>query len=107
MSATKTELILGLGNPGKQYEMTRHNAGSWFVSALADKLGVDLRENTKLQAHVGAAHLGMRKLLLAIPTTYMNHSGFAAQKLLSFYKIEPGHLLVAHDELTCRQALCA
>jgi PTH1 family peptidyl-tRNA hydrolase len=99
LNANKTELILGLGNPGKQYEATRHNAGCWLVRTLADKLGVDLKENGKLQAYTGTAHFGARKLLLAIPTTYMNHSGFAAQKLLSFYKIEPEHLLVVHDEL--------
>lgn len=99
MTANTIDIILGLGNPGKNYEATRHNAGSWFVTKLAEKLGVELKETSKLQARVGAAHIGGRRLILAIPTTYMNHSGFPAQKLLSFYKIEPQNLLVAHDEL--------
>lgn len=99
MTANKINLILGLGNPGKNYESTRHNAGAWFVNTLADKIGAELKESSKLQARVGTAHIGTHKLILAIPTTYMNHSGFAAQKLLNFYKIEPKHLLVTHDEL--------
>lgn len=99
MNAKKTELILGLGNPGKNYTATRHNAGAWFVTALAEQLGVELKETSKLQAQVGTAHIGTHRVILAIPTTFMNHSGFAAQKLLNFYKIDVDNLLIAHDEL--------
>ena len=93
------KLILGLGNPGPDYAKTRHNAGQWFIQTLAERFDTHLKESSKLQAYIGSAHIAHQKVILAYPTTYMNHSGFAARKLLDFYKLPIEQMLVAHDEL--------
>lgn len=93
------KLIVGLGNPGAEYARTRHNAGAWFVEALADRCGVRLGADRKLHAELGKARLGGEQVWLARPTTFMNHSGRAVLALLQYYKIEPEQALVAHDEL--------
>jgi peptidyl-tRNA hydrolase, PTH1 family len=96
---TALKLIVGLGNPGPQYDRTRHNAGADFVSALADKLGVALKEEKKFFGLTGKAMVGSRDVRLLIPTTYMNRSGQSVAAMANFYGIEPGEILVAHDEL--------
>lgn len=92
-------LIVGLGNPGADYAETRHNAGFWFVDALADRLRTQFRPEAKL--HAEAAKVGGlgRALWLLRPTTYMNRSGSAVAAALRYYKLDPAALLVAHDEL--------
>jgi peptidyl-tRNA hydrolase, PTH1 family len=89
-------LVVGLGNPGKEYERTRHNAGFWLVERFAASSGVALRKDPKYQALVGRMEGGAWLLL---PQTFMNSSGRAVQMLAGFFKIKPEELLVVHDEL--------
>ena len=90
-------LIVGLGNPGKEYEATRHNAGFWLVERFAVREKISLRKDAKYQAYVGRHEPSGAWLLL--PQTYMNASGRAVGLLAGFFKIAPGEVLVAHDEL--------
>ena len=92
-------LIVGLGNPGPEHAGTRHNAGFWFVDALAADLGVPFALDRKLHAEVAKARVAGEILWLLRPTTYMNRSGLAVMGALSYYKIEPDQMLVAHDDL--------
>ncbi|MFI4954375.1 MAG: aminoacyl-tRNA hydrolase [Gammaproteobacteria bacterium] len=93
-------LIVGLANPGSQYAATRHNAGAWFVEALAKEQNIRWQTISKFHAHIGeiTSPTG-QTLYLAIPTTFMNHSGQAIAAIANFYKILPQEILVAHDEL--------
>lgn len=96
---TAVQLIVGLGNPGPEYDQTRHNAGALFVERLADLKGVGLSLDKKYFGLVGKfSHQG-RDVRLLIPTTYMNRSGQAVAALANFFKIKPEEILVAHDEL--------
>ena len=88
-------LIVGLGNPGAEYEATRHNVGFWFVDQLARELKTTLAPQGKF--HGLAARVG--ELWLLQPTTFMNRSGQAVAALANFYKIAPSEILVIHDEL--------
>jgi len=88
-------LVVGLGNPGGEYEDNRHNLGFWFVDRLASDLRVPLAPQGKFFGHVG--RLG--DLWLLKPTTFMNRSGQAVVALARFYKIMPDEILVVHDEL--------
>lgn len=92
-------LIVGLGNPGAEYERTRHNAGAWLVESLARHADINLRPETKFHALHGAAKLFGHECHLMIPTTYMNLSGQAIQAIANYYKILPENILVAHDEI--------
>ena len=93
------KLIVGLGNPGPEYAQTRHNAGAWYVEALAESGGARLGRDAKLHAETGKVQVAGHGVWLARPTTYMNHSGRAIVALLSYYKIAPEEMLVAHDDL--------
>ena len=88
-------LIVGLGNPGAEYEDTRHNAGAWFVDRLARDLKVSLAPQGKFLGLAGRAG----EVWLLQPTTYMNRSGQSVAALARFYKILPAEILVVHDEL--------
>ena len=94
-------LIVGLGNPGKEYERTRHNAGFWLVERYALRSGVALRKDGKFQALVG--RLGTAGTAggawLVLPQSFMNASGRAVQMLAGFFKIQAAEILVVHDEL--------
>jgi len=94
-------LIVGLGNPGKDYERTRHNAGFWLVERFAVQSGVALRKDGKYQALVGrvGAAGGTAGAWLVLPQSFMNASGRAVQMLAGFFKILPAEILVVHDEL--------
>jgi len=92
-------LIVGLGNPGAQYEDTRHNAGFWWVEALARKLGVSLKPESKFHGRVARWAGKSGEIWLLCPDTFMNLSGKSVAALARFYKIEPESVLVAHDEL--------
>ena len=92
-------LIAGLGNPGAEYENNRHNAGFWFVDALAHECGVGLRTQPKLRATSVRADLDGVSVWLFKPNTYMNESGSALQAFVTFYKIEMERVLVVHDEI--------
>ena len=90
-------LVVGLGNPGKEYERTRHNAGFWLVERFAQANGVVLRKDAKFKALVGRHESSGAWLLL--PQTFMNLSGQPVQMLAGFFKIKPEEILVVHDEL--------
>lgn len=96
---TAVQLIVGLGNPGPEYDQTRHNAGALFVECLADRQNVSLSPEKKYFGLTGKfSHQG-RDVRLLIPTTYMNRSGQAVAALANFFRIPPEAILVAHDEL--------
>ncbi len=89
-------LIVGLGNPGPEYEQTRHNAGFWLVDNLAGNL---LRREARFNALAGKAVIAGQEVWLLEPQTYMNRSGQSVGALARFYKIAPDEILVVHDEL--------
>jgi len=93
------QLIVGLGNPGREYEDTRHNAGAWLVTALARSLDCALNPESKFHGLAGRCRLAGQDIRLLIPTTFMNRSGQAVAALATFYKIAPAAILIAHDEL--------
>lgn len=95
MASSPIRLVVGLGNPGAQYATTRHNAGFWFVQRHAEGHRIALRNERGFHGLVGAS--AGRWLLM--PQTFMNRSGLAVGALARFYKILPGEVLVAHDEL--------
>ena len=93
------KLFVGLGNPGTEYEATRHNAGFWWVDALAAQLGVRLAPERAYQALAVRAVTAQGTVWLLQPMTFMNRSGVSVATLSRFFKIEPAQILVAHDEL--------
>lgn len=96
---SEIQLIIGLGNPGPEYEETRHNAGALFVSALAKKYNGNLKAETKFFGFSCRININGHDLRLLIPTTYMNKSGQAIAAIAQFYKIPTEQILIAHDEL--------
>lgn len=92
-------LIVGLGNPGTEYLRTRHNAGFWFVDALALDQGERFGFDGKLHGETCKVRIGGEPVWLLKPSTFMNKSGIAVASALRYYKIEPEECLVAHDEL--------
>ena len=92
-------LIVGLGNPGPEHARTRHNAGFWFVDALAEQAGVRFGLESKLHGETAKAVIAGQNVWLLRPATYMNASGRSVAAALRFWKIDPGQMLVAHDEL--------
>ncbi len=93
------KLIVGLGNPGAEYEKTRHNVGAWFVDQIASEHNQTLRKESKFYGLVANCLIDGNKCYLLEPTTYMNDSGKAVAAMARFYKIKPDEILVAHDEL--------
>jgi PTH1 family peptidyl-tRNA hydrolase len=93
------KLFVGLGNPGPEYEATRHNAGFWWVDALARELKVSLVPDKGYQGLVARANVQGQAVWLLQPQTYMNLSGRSVAALARFYKIAPEQILVIHDEL--------
>lgn len=93
------QLIVGLGNPGPEYQNTRHNAGSWFVERLASLHNIPLKLDNKFFGFTGRGVIAGNDIRLLIPTTYMNKSGQAVGAIMNFYKYQLGNLLVAFDEL--------
>lgn len=94
-------VIVGLGNPGPSYADNRHNVGAMVVRELAADASANLKRGSgKLaRTHSAATRLGRHRVVLARPTTYMNESGQAVRPLLDYYNIDPGSLIVLHDEL--------
>lgn len=90
--------VVGLGNPGKRYTETRHNAGFLVVERLAARMGVRC-DKSQLGALVGAGVFEGQKVMLAMPQTFMNRSGEPVRSLLGYYKVPVDHLLVVHDEV--------
>ncbi|MEC7910801.1 MAG: aminoacyl-tRNA hydrolase [Pseudomonadota bacterium] len=95
----KNLLIVGLGNPGKDYEETRHNVGIKFLELLSTLFDIPLVEETKFSSNYGYKKLDNLKLHLATPVLYMNESGIAIQKIKKYLKINLEDILIVHDEL--------
>lgn len=93
------KLIVGLGNPTAEHENDRHNAGFWFVDALARQHGASLKRDAKFFGNAGRLRIGTADLHLLQPLTYMNRSGQAVAAIARFYRITPAEILVAYDEL--------
>ena len=89
-------LVVGLGNPGKEYERTRHNAGFWLVERFAAQSGIVLRKDGKFQALVGRQGSGP---WFVLPQSFMNASGRPVQMIAGFFKIAAAEILVVHDEV--------
>ena len=92
------KLIVGLGNPGREYAMTRHNVGFITVERLAEKLGVTVTEK-RFSALIGQGQINGEKVILAKPQTYMNLSGEAVSAMLNWYKLDVADLLVIYDDM--------
>lgn len=99
MANIAIQLIVGLGNPGSEYDRTRHNAGADFVAELAYKNKTNLVADPKYFGLTARMHYQGQDVRLLIPTTYMNRSGQAVGAMANFFKIPPEAILVAHDEL--------
>lgn len=96
---TPVKLIVGLGNPGRDYENTRHNAGQDFVESLARQHGESLQPTPKFFGDSCRIIVEHRDIRLLVPTTFMNRSGQAVAAISQFYKIDVENILVVHDEL--------
>ena len=98
------KIIVALGNPGKEYENTRHNIGFAVLHAFGEKYKILGKEEKKLSSWCGKGNIEIekesREVVLAWPTTFMNNSGDAVIKLLNWFKIEPKDLIVVHDEVS-------
>ena len=92
-------MIVGLGNPGPEYEATRHNAGFWFVDRLATEHGGRFARDKKLHGETAEIAVAGRRIRLLKPMTYMNLSGQSVAAAVNYYKIPIEHVLVAYDEL--------
>lgn len=93
------KLIVGLGNPGRQYEKTRHNAGFLFLDELATEFSVSWFRENRFQGLVTEVTIATQKVLLLKPETFMNLSGQSVGKMVRYYKLLPEEIVVAHDEL--------
>ena len=93
------QLFVGLGNPGTEYEATRHNAGFWWIDAMARELKVNLVDERSYFGRVARAQVKGQTVWLLEPQTYMNLSGKSVGALARFFKIAPAQILVIHDEL--------
>ena len=93
------KLFVGLGNPGPDYEATRHNAGFWWIDALARELKVNLVPERSYYGLAGRTSVNGQSVWLLQPQTFMNLSGQSVSALARFFKIAPDEILVAHDEL--------
>lgn len=93
------KLIVGLANPGKEYQDTRHNAGEWFVNELVTADNITMRPDNKFHGLHGQVKLHGTPCHLLIPTTYMNLSGQSVRALAQYLKITPEEILIAHDEV--------
>jgi PTH1 family peptidyl-tRNA hydrolase len=96
---TTLRMIAGLGNPDEKYLRTLHNAGFWFVDELARKFNGSFRYEKKFDAECCKVSVGSSDIWLVKPQSYMNHSGGPVRAALDYYRVTPGELLVAHDEI--------
>jgi len=96
---TQLSIIAGLGNPEDKYERTLHNAGFWFVDAVARKYGGDFRYEKKFDAECCKVSISGSDIWLVKPQSYMNLSGGPVRAALDYYRLNARHLLVAHDEI--------
>ena len=94
-----THIICGLGNPGPEYKLTRHNAGFLAIDYVAERLTVKI-DRSKFNALIAEANIGGKRVLLMKPQTFMNSSGEAVGAAANFYKIPPENVLILHDEIS-------
>jgi peptidyl-tRNA hydrolase, PTH1 family len=99
MAAFPLRLVVGLGNPGPEHALTRHNVGFWFVDALAHAAEARFRDHRKHQAELARIKIGEHELILVKPQNYMNRSGQAIHSVAEYYRVQPGEILVVYDEL--------
>jgi len=99
MAGLPLRIIVGLGNPGPEHQVTRHNVGFWFVDLLARRHGGEFRDYRKYSGETARVTIEGQEVILLKPTTYMNRSGLSIRQISDFYKIVPDDILVAHDEL--------
>ena len=99
MPGLPLRLVVGLGNPGPEHQLTRHNAGFWCVDVLARRHGGDFREDRKYSGETARVRIAGHELTLLKPMTYMNRSGIAIRQLSDFFKVPPAEILVVHDEM--------
>jgi peptidyl-tRNA hydrolase, PTH1 family len=99
MAGLPLRIIVGLGNPGPEHLVTRHNAGFWFVDLLARRHGGEFRDYRKYSGETAKITIAGQEITLLKPMTYMNRSGLSVRQLSDFFKIAPAEILVAHDEL--------
>ena len=99
MAGLPLRIIVGLGNPGPEHLVTRHNAGFWFVDLLARRHNSEFRDYRKYSGETARISIAGQDVMLLKPTTYMNRSGLSVRQLSEFFKIPPEEILVAHDEL--------
>ena len=92
-------IVVGLGNPDRKYENTRHNAGWLAIDRIADKLGCDVNK-IKYKSFIGTCTVNGAKVMLMKPTTYMNNSGQAVAEAMQFYKLPIDHIIVVYDDIS-------
>jgi PTH1 family peptidyl-tRNA hydrolase len=97
--STPFKALVGLGNPGRKYEDTRHNAGFWLLDRIAALRSVSFRKESRFLGEVAELGLGRTRVRLLKPTTYMNESGRSVGALIRYFGIDPEEVLVAHDEI--------
>lgn len=99
MPGLPLRIVVGLGNPGPEHQMTRHNAGFWCVDVLARRHNTEFRDYRKYSGETARITIADREVVLLKPTTYMNRSGLSIRQLSDFYKVRPEEILVVHDEM--------
>ncbi|TBV83446.1 MAG: aminoacyl-tRNA hydrolase [Desulfobulbaceae bacterium] len=99
-------ILVGLGNPGTEYELTRHNIGFIFIDRLAKRHGITLKRENKWDAELGRGNLWGEPVLLVKPLTFMNGSGLALGKIARFFQIKPEQVVVFHDDLDLPLGAC-
>ncbi len=92
------KLIVGLGNPGKEFELTRHNAGWLTLDRFAESENLSSKKSSKLQAEVFDYKVGRNKVILAKPQTFMNNSGISVSIMLNFYRLAAKDIVIVHDD---------
>jgi len=99
MPGLPLRIVVGLGNPGAEHQLTRHNAGFWCVDVLARRHGGEFRDYRKFSGETARIKLAGHELVLLKPTTYMNRSGLSIRQLSDFFKVPAAEVLVVHDEM--------
>jgi PTH1 family peptidyl-tRNA hydrolase len=99
VAASRIRLVVGLGNPGPEYEKTRHNAGAWFVESIATQYRAKFKLETKFMGQIAKIQIDDDFCYLLLPTTFMNQSGHAVRALSQFYRIPCESIWVVHDDL--------
>ncbi len=96
---SKNLLIVGLGNPDKEYQGSRHNCGADYVNFLSDRIKITLSKEDKFSALYGSKRIGKKNIHLGIPTVYVNESGKAVSAMKNYLKLSNADILIVHDEL--------